>query len=134
MQTILKFAFDLAKTIKPPVVINLSGDLGAGKTTFTQGFLKGLGVAENVTSPTFTILNEYRTTFPIYHFDMYRIEDPEETQHLGFEEYFDLNTMGGVTLIEWAQNTPHLIPKKHLKIEINKLGDLKRQFIVWEVN
>lgn len=122
------FAEKLAKTIQKPLVINLVGDLGAGKTTFTQGFLKGLGVNENVTSPTFTLLNEYNLDYPIYHFDMYRIEDPSETQQLGFEEYFDLNSLNGITLVEWAENTPHLLPKKYMQIDIKKIDDECREF------
>lgn len=124
------FAEQLAKTVKCPLVVNLVGDLGAGKTTFTQGFLKALGVKENITSPTFTLLNEYQTQFPIYHFDMYRIEDPSETQQLGFDEYFDLNTLNGITLVEWASNTPHLLPKNYMQINIIKIDENKRKFVV----
>lgn len=124
------FAKSFAKIVTPPMVINLVGDLGAGKTTFTQGLLKALGVTEHITSPTFTILNEYNTTFPIYHFDMYRIEDASETENLGFEEYFDLGTLKGLTLVEWAENTPQLLPNKYLQITIKKLGDDVREFVV----
>lgn len=128
------FAKSFAKIIKPPMVINLVGDLGAGKTTFTQGLLQTLGVKENVTSPTFTILNEYFANFPIYHFDMYRIEDAEEVENLGFDEYFDLSTLKGITLVEWAQNTPQLLPNQFVQIKIKKLGDDMREFVVSQKN
>lgn len=122
------FAEKLAKTIEKPLVVNLVGDLGAGKTTFAKGFLRGLGVCENVTSPTFTLLNEYYADFPIFHFDMYRIEDENETVQLGFDEYFDLNTLKGVTLVEWAENTPKLLPNKYMQIDIEKIDENKREF------
>ena len=125
-----EFAKELALKIEVPTVINLVGDLGAGKTTFTKGFLKALGVKENVTSPTFTLLNEYQTGYPIYHFDMYRIEDPNETEQLGFDEYFDLNFLNGITLVEWASNTPHLLPSKYLQITIEKITDNQRKFVI----
>ena len=107
--------------------------MGAGKTTFSQGLLKGLGITEPVTSPTFTLLNEYQAEFPVYHFDMYRIDDPNETEQLGFEEYFDLNTLKGITLVEWACKTPHLLPKKYLQIDIKHLDDSCREIIITEV-
>ena len=127
------FAQNFAKSIKVPTVINLVGDLGSGKTTFTQGFIKGLGITDYVTSPTFTLLNEYYKDFPVYHFDMYRIENPEETQQLGFEEYFDLNCLQGVTLVEWAEKTPHLLPSSYIKIQIKKIDDTTREFVVSSV-
>lgn len=124
------FAKSFAKIVVPPMVINLVGDLGAGKTTFAQGLLQALGVKESVTSPTFTILNEYNASFPIYHFDMYRIEDSGEIENLGFEEYFDLASLKGVTLVEWAENTPQLLPNKYVQITIKKLENDGREFVV----
>ncbi|MGZ3665085.1 MAG: tRNA (adenosine(37)-N6)-threonylcarbamoyltransferase complex ATPase subunit type 1 TsaE [Ktedonobacterales bacterium] len=81
-------------------VILLDGDLGAGKTAFTQGIGLGLGVAATINSPTFTILKEYQGRLPLYHFDLYRIDDPDEIASLGFDEYFDGD---GVCVVEWAE-------------------------------
>lgn len=96
----------------------LSGDLGVGKTVFTQGFAKGLGVEEEyVTSPTFTIINEYCGRLPFYHFDVYRIESLEEMDDTGYEEYF---FGGGVSLVEWAELVKELIPENAVWIKIEK--------------
>ena len=124
------FSEKIALSISVPCVINLVGDLGSGKTTFAQGFIKALGVNDNVTSPTFTLLNEYKGKVPIYHFDMYRIENPEETQQLGFEEYFDLACLNGITLVEWAERTPHLLPKNYTQINIKAIDENSREFTV----
>lgn len=81
-------------------VILLDGDLGAGKTAFTQGIGLGLGIGATINSPTFTLLKEYRGRLPLYHFDLYRIDDPEEIASLGFDDYFDGD---GVCVVEWAE-------------------------------
>lgn len=81
-------------------VILLTGDLGAGKTALTQGVGRGLGIAQTINSPTFTILKEYEGRAPLYHFDLYRIEDPEELLALGFDRYFEGD---GVCIVEWAE-------------------------------
>lgn len=85
-------------------LVLLEGGLGAGKTAFTQGIGKGLGVADTINSPTFTLLKEYAGRLPLYHFDLYRIEDPEELTLLGFEDYF---TGDGVSVVEWADRAEH---------------------------
>ncbi|MBQ6105235.1 MAG: tRNA (adenosine(37)-N6)-threonylcarbamoyltransferase complex ATPase subunit type 1 TsaE [Lachnospiraceae bacterium] len=104
--------------LKPGAVICLDGDLGAGKTVFVKGVAKGLGITDTVCSPTFTILQEYRDgRMPLYHFDVYRIEDPEEMYEIGFDEYLYGE---GVCLIEWAKNVAELIPDGALKITITK--------------
>ncbi len=96
----------------------LSGDLGVGKTVFTQGFAKGLGVTEAVNSPTFTIIQEYEgKNLPFYHFDVYRISDVEEMEEIGYEEYFYGN---GVCLIEWAELIDELLPQDRISISIRK--------------
>ncbi len=99
-------------------VYALLGDLGVGKTVFSKGFAKGLGVLETVVSPTFTILREYRSgRLPLYHFDVYRIEEPEEMNEIGYREYFYGD---GVSLIEWADQVPELIPENAFRIRIEK--------------
>ena len=104
--------------LKPGAVICLDGDLGAGKTVFVKGVAKGLGITDTVCSPTFTILQEYRDgRMPLYHFDVYRIEEPEEMYEIGFDEYLYGE---GVCLIEWAKNVAELIPDGALKITITK--------------
>ena len=99
----------------------LSGDLGVGKTVFTQGFAKGLGIDEAVNSPTFTIIQEYESgRLPLYHFDVYRISDIDEMEEIGYEDYFFGN---GVCLIEWAELIEELLPKERTTITIKKKLD-----------
>lgn len=102
----------------PGDIYTLTGDLGTGKTVFAQGFADGLGVREYVNSPTFTILQVYEDgLMPLYHFDVYRIEEPEEMEEIGYEDYFFGD---GVTLIEWAELIEELIPEKAHRIVITK--------------
>ena len=102
----------------PGQVYCLDGDLGTGKTVFAKGFARGLGITEDVTSPTFTILQIYEGgTLPLYHFDVYRIGDPEELYEIGFEEYFYGN---GVCLVEWASLVDELIPEDAVHVTIRK--------------
>ena len=130
-ETTMKIAEKYARGVKSPMVISLVGDLGAGKTTFTKGFAKGFGVKQTVTSPTFTIMNEYEgSQMPLYHFDMYRLSSKEEAINCGFEEYFDLSKLKGVVIVEWASNTEGLLPTLHVEIELKKLDDNKREIII----
>ena len=101
-------------------VLCLVGDLGAGKTLFTQGFARGLGVTEEVTSPTFALMNEYCGRLPVTHFDLYRLEREEELDEIGFYEFAEPS--GGVVLIEWADKFPDALPKPHIRLEIER-GD-----------
>ena len=102
----------------------LSGDLGTGKTAFAQGFASGLGIDDYVNSPTFTIMQIYDSgRMPLYHFDVYRIEEPEEMEEIGYEEYFYGQ---GVCLIEWASLVEEIIPKEAVRITIEK--NLERGF------
>ncbi|KAI4452113.1 tRNA threonylcarbamoyladenosine biosynthesis protein TsaE [Eubacterium plexicaudatum ASF492] len=108
----------IAEQIQPGSVCALSGDLGVGKTVFTQGIAQGLGIEESVCSPTFTILQEYEEgRMPFYHFDVYRIADPEEMMEIGYEDYFYGD---GFTIVEWADLIPELLPERYLKIKIEK--------------
>ena len=114
----------LAEQAAAGSVYCLNGDLGTGKTVFTQGFAAGLGIAGPVNSPTFTILQVYEDgRLPLYHFDVYRIEDPEEMYEVGCEEYF---TAGGVCLVEWAELIHEMIPEDAVQITIEK--DLTKGF------
>ena len=118
----------LAKTVGKAVVFTLVGDLGAGKTHFVKGFVKGLGCEELVTSPTFTLLNVYEGgKAPVYHFDMYRLNSLEEAEELGFNEYFDLSSLDGIVLVEWPSQVEGLITCPHIEIKIEKLeGDNRK--------
>lgn len=108
----------------PGQVITLVGDLGVGKTVFTQGLAEGLGIAESVNSPTFTILQVYEEgRLPLYHFDVYRIGDVEEMDEIGYEDYFYGE---GVCLIEWANLIEEILPEQYLQITIEK--DLEQGF------
>lgn len=105
-------------------IYTLTGDLGAGKTVFTQGFARGLGVEEPVNSPTFTIVQEYtQGRIPFYHFDVYRIGNVDEMEEIGYEDYF---YGGGVCLIEWGNLIEEILPEERFAITIEK--DLNRGF------
>ncbi len=108
-----EFAKRLASLLQPGDVIALEGDLGAGKTTFTKGLAQGLGITRNVNSPTFTIIKEYQGRLPLYHMDVYRVEDSYED--LGFEEYFEGS---GVTVVEWAHLIETQLPENLLTIHL----------------
>ncbi|MEI3245417.1 MAG: tRNA (adenosine(37)-N6)-threonylcarbamoyltransferase complex ATPase subunit type 1 TsaE [Lachnospiraceae bacterium] len=108
----------LAETVRPGEIYTLNGDLGVGKTVFTKGLAAGLGIKEPVTSPTFTILQEYESgRLPLYHFDVYRIGDPEEMDEIGYEDYFYGR---GICLIEWAELIEELIPEEAFAVYIEK--------------
>ncbi|MGN0301950.1 MAG: tRNA (adenosine(37)-N6)-threonylcarbamoyltransferase complex ATPase subunit type 1 TsaE [Anaerotardibacter sp.] len=111
-----KLGFLVASFVRPGDVIALDGDLGAGKTHFSQGFGEGLGVIEEVVSPTFTLMQEYRDgRLPFYHFDLYRLEDPCELEDIAFYEYVEGT---GVSVIEWARKFPEELPDDYLQITI----------------
>ncbi|MCI5569105.1 MAG: tRNA (adenosine(37)-N6)-threonylcarbamoyltransferase complex ATPase subunit type 1 TsaE [Lachnospiraceae bacterium] len=108
----------LGRSARPGQVITLSGDLGTGKTVFAKGFAAGLGIEEPITSPTFTILQEYTSgRIPLYHFDVYRVSDPEEMYEVGFDDYICGN---GVCLIEWAELIEDILPKDRISVSIIK--------------
>ena len=129
----IKFAANLAAKSKPGDVYSLTGELGVGKTVFAKGFAKGLGVTEPVTSPTFTIVQEYLSgRLPFFHFDVYRIADPDEMEETGFYDYLD---RGGVVLIEWAELIEDILPfpRTSIKIEKDLNGDDDYRLITVEV-
>ena len=114
----------LAALCKPGAIVLLNGDLGVGKTVFTKGFGKGLGIEEPIVSPTFTIVQIYENgRLPLYHFDVYRIADPSEMDEIGYEDYFYGE---GVSLIEWANLIEEILPDKYIEIKIEK--DLEKGF------
>lgn len=120
----LKAGETIGKNAKPGQIYTLSGDLGVGKTVFTKGVAKGLGIKEPVNSPTFTIVQEYEDgKMPFYHFDVYRISDVEEMYEIGYEDYFFGQ---GICLIEWAELIEDILPENVIHITITK--DLDKGF------
>ena len=120
--------FEVGRTIgmnaKPGQIYALTGDLGVGKTVFTQGVAAGLGITEPVNSPTFTIIQEYEDgRLPFYHFDVYRIGDLEEMEEIGYDDYFFGQ---GICLIEWAELIEEILPEKRIEVTIEK--DLEKGF------
>ncbi|MEW9670309.1 tRNA (adenosine(37)-N6)-threonylcarbamoyltransferase complex ATPase subunit type 1 TsaE [Ammoniphilus sp. 3BR4] len=120
-----KWAEKLAQRLEPGDVIALEGDLGAGKTTFTQGLAQALGVKGVVNSPTFTLIKEYQGRMPLYHMDVYRMDD--EFEEMGFDEYFYGE---GVTVVEWASRIPSALPPELLSIYIKRLEGDSREIQV----
>ncbi|MCR5229537.1 MAG: tRNA (adenosine(37)-N6)-threonylcarbamoyltransferase complex ATPase subunit type 1 TsaE [Solobacterium sp.] len=113
----------LGRSAQPGMVFLMNGDLGAGKTTLTQGIGRGLGVKKQITSPTFTIMKIYHGRLTLYHIDAYRMEGID--QDLGFDEYLNDD---GLTVIEWSQFMPALIPDEYLSVTITLLDEDQRQF------
>ncbi len=116
------FAKQYAKTLQSGDVVLLDGDMGAGETVFSKGVAKGLGIEEEVTSPTYAYMNDYDGR--LFHYDCYRIESVEQAENLGLADYFD---MGGVCLIEWAQNIAPLLPKSVKRVVIRKVDENTRE-------
>ena len=116
------FAKEYAKTLQSGDVVLLDGEMGAGKTVFAKGVAKGLGVEEEVTSPTYAYMNDYDGR--LFHYDCYRIESVEQAERLGLADYFD---MGGICLIEWSQNIAPLLPKRVKRVRIIKKGENERE-------
>ena len=117
----------LAKRLAPGTVIAYTGDLGAGKTAFTRGLARGLGYVEPVTSPTYTIVNEYLGgRLPLFHFDMYRLGSAEDLWDIGWEDYLD---RGGVCAVEWSENVTDAM-ENAIWVRIEKLGDECRRITI----
>lgn len=121
----LEFGSLLSKYLRGGDLIALFGDLGSGKTCFTQGVCNGCGIQEPVTSPTFTLINEYSNSNSIYHFDFYRIGSEDEVYGLGYEEYF-YGT--GICLIEWADRVLNFLPANRIEIHMENLFEQGREF------
>lgn len=118
-------ALKLATFVEPQYTITLEGDLGAGKTTFTQSFAKGLGIKRTVNSPTFTIMKQYEGRIALNHLDVYRLENSDED--LGWDEIFYGDA---VTIVEWAHLIEEELPKERLAIEITRIGETSRKFLL----
>lgn len=120
-----EFAEEFSKNLNGNEIIAMYGELGAGKTAFARGLARGLGVEDAVSSPTFAIVNEYQGVYPIYHFDMYRIESWNDLDSIGFFDYID----NGVIIIEWSENIEGALPDDIIRIAINKTEDENERII-----
>ena len=121
-----EIGYKIGNLLTPGIVICLIGDLGAGKTTMTQSLAKALEVDDYITSPTFTIVNEYEGKMPLYHFDVYRIGSSDEMYDIGYDDYIDGE---GVCIIEWANLIEDILPDEYLYIEL-KYKDMSREMIL----
>lgn len=122
-----KYATSLALLLSPGCTLILTGDLGAGKTTFTKALARALGVKSVVTSPSFTLLKEYEGKLDLFHLDLYRIRTIEEIQDLALE---DIYTAGGITVIEWGDKLASLLPQEYIEIEIKNPDGNERDLVV----
>ena len=117
----------LARVLRPGAVIAYRGDLGAGKTAFTRGLARGLGCEDMVTSPTYTIVNEYLSgRMPLFHFDMYRLGSADDLWDIGWEDYLD---RGGVCAVEWSENVEEAL-NRCILVNIEKIGDESRRITI----
>ncbi|MDE6879801.1 MAG: tRNA (adenosine(37)-N6)-threonylcarbamoyltransferase complex ATPase subunit type 1 TsaE [Oscillospiraceae bacterium] len=107
----------LAECLRPGAVVAYTGGLGAGKTAFTRGLARGLGCAGRVSSPTFTIVNEYEGALPLFHFDMYRLGGAEDLFDIGWEDYLD---RGGVCAVEWSERAAGALPPGTVRVDIRR--------------
>ncbi|HNX25472.1 MAG TPA: tRNA (adenosine(37)-N6)-threonylcarbamoyltransferase complex ATPase subunit type 1 TsaE [Spirochaetota bacterium] len=121
------FAREFIKKISGKTVIALRGDLGSGKTIFTKGIADGLGIKEDITSPTFSLMETYEADIPLHHFDLYRIENINEFANLRFEEYWESE---GISVIEWPEKAEGLLPEKRIDITIEYIDENRRKINV----
>jgi len=117
----------LGRTLRPGGVVALCGSLGAGKTVFVRGIARALGVTEHVTSPTYTIVNEYLCSRPLFHFDMYRLSGPDDLWEIGWEDYLD---RGGVCVLEWGSIVEEALPPEAVRVHMTALDDHTREITV----
>ncbi len=126
----VKTAEKLGRLLKPGDLIAYRGGLGAGKTTFTRGLAIGLGMGDNVSSPTFALVNEYTGNgISLFHFDMYRISCEEDLESSGF---YDYDFQDNIAAVEWSENIAYAMPENTIYITINTLSDLEREIVIEE--
>jgi tRNA threonylcarbamoyladenosine biosynthesis protein TsaE len=123
----LKFGQQLARRLKKGDIVALSGDLGAGKTSLTQGIARGLGVKGYISSPSFKLINEYKGSVPVFHFDLWRLKNITEVEDLGYRDYFYND---GITIIEWAEKIKPLLPEEYWQVDLFNLGGTRRKITV----
>ena len=118
----MAFAAEYAKTLSAGDVVLLDGDMGAGKTVFAKGVAKGMGIFDEVTSPTYADMNDYDGR--LFHYACYRIQSPRQAENLGLADYFEL---GGVCLVEWSENIAPLLPERLTRVKIRKIDENTRE-------
>ncbi len=122
------FAQKIAGKLMPGAILILNGEMGSGKSVFARGIIHGLGYSGTVTSPTFTLMNAYEGgLLPVYHFDLYRLNTPEQLYDIGYDEFL---YGSGISLIEWAQRMENLYPEQHIIVSIEKTGIFTRTITV----
>lgn len=119
-----KFARELAASLKPDDVLAFYGGLGMGKTTFVRGLAQGLGSLDEVSSPTFSLVHEYRSTPKLYHFDMYRVTSFDDLYSTGFFDYLET---GAILAIEWSENIEDALPNRTIRVTFERLEEEKRR-------
>jgi len=122
-----ELARSFAGTLVPGDIVALMGELGAGKTVFARGVARALGIEDEITSPTFTLIHEYEGDIPLYHMDLYRMDGIREIQDIGIEDYFSGD---GVCLVEWAEKLDGLLPESAYKVTLKHLGATKREITI----
>ena len=123
----LAIAAEFASTLRPGDVVALTGDLGAGKTVFTRGVAAALGISGEVTSPTFTLIQEYRGGIPLYHMDLYRLNSEREILDIGVEDYFYGD---GICQVEWAEKLGGLLPEGAIRVVIRHVDSRSREITI----
>ena len=121
-----RFGERLAKELRPGAVVAFTGALGAGKTALTRGLARGLGCAGRVTSPTFTIVNEYEGDIPLFHFDLYRLSSEDELYDIGWDDYL---ARGGVCAVEWSERAAGALPPETVRVDLSRDGDSESRVI-----
>jgi tRNA threonylcarbamoyladenosine biosynthesis protein TsaE len=116
-----------ARALKPGSVVAMRGDMGAGKTVFVRGLARALGYTGRVTSPTFTIVNEYLCTPPVFHFDMYRLSDAEDLYGIGWDDYL---ARGGICVVEWSERVEDALDAQAVTVEIEPVDETTRKITV----
>lgn len=123
----IKLGIKIGKRLNPGDIVCIDGDLGSGKTHLTKGIALGLGIDDHITSPTFNIVNEYEGRLKFYHFDVYRVNDPDEIAAIGFDEYIFSDA---ASVIEWSDYISELIPEEHIQIRIANESETSRNISI----